>query len=104
MIVEQDERRHWVSGCPRKATKDSPTERNVTWYRALEFHVRKEGQREPRVSYDGGRPERAAAGAPAPRGRDEAVQKREEEETGFVSHKAGLNQDTTTQAKDRKED
>jgi hypothetical protein len=32
------------------------------------------------------------------------VQKREEEETGFVSHKAGLNQDTTTQAKDRKED
>lgn len=87
-MVEQDEMRHWVSGCPQKATKDSPTERNVTWYRALEFHVRKEGQREPRVSYDGGRPERAAAGAPAPRGRDEAVRKREEEETGFVSHKA----------------
>ena len=35
---------------------------------------------------------------------DEAVQKREEEDTGFVSHKAGLSQDTTTQAKDRKED
>ena len=35
---------------------------------------------------------------------EETVQKREEEETGFVSHKAGLNQDTTTQAKDRKED
>jgi hypothetical protein len=89
-MVEQDEMRQWVSGCPQKATKDSPTERNVTWYRAPEFQVGKEGQREPRVSYDGGRPECAAAGAPAPRGRDEAVQKREEEETGFVSYKAGL--------------
>jgi hypothetical protein len=89
-MVEQDEMRQWVSGCPQKATKDSPTERNVTWYRALEFQVGKEGQREQRVSYEGGRPECAAAGAPAPRGRDEAVQKREEEETGFVSYKAGL--------------
>ena len=30
------------------------------------------------------------------------VQKREEEETGFVIYMAGLNQDTNTQAKERK--
>ena len=44
-------------------------------------------------------PERAATRAPAPRGRDEAVQKREEE-TGFVIHMAGPSQHTETQGKD----
>jgi len=78
----------------------SPTERNVAWYRGLGFQVGKEGHCEPRSSYDGGCPERAATGAPAPRGRDEAVQKREEEETGFVIHMVGLSQDTETQAKE----
>jgi hypothetical protein len=74
-------RTSWISSperefAPARFLACSPTGRNVAWYRGLGFQVGKEGRREPRLSSDGGRPSRVVTGAPALRGRNEAVQKR----------------------------